>query len=78
MALDKLTLYAQMAVLEQNGISIETAIADKTRALQDMTVDLQRTHGAKDYHALLVQQLKAIIAETERAEQASATPPPAT
>ncbi len=75
MPLDKSTLQAQLALLVQNGIAIDTAITDKTKMLQDLTVDLERTRGARQYHDLVVQQFKNMLADVERAEAAAATPP---
>ena len=75
MPLDKLTLHAQLAVYEQNAASLDAAIAQKTKTLQDVATDLEHTRGARAYHNLLVQQLQNQLAEVERAEKAAATPP---
>lgn len=74
MLLDKLTLHAQLALLEQNAKSLDEAIAAKLQHLQEAATDLEQTRGARGYHGLLVQQIQGQITEIERAEKASPTP----
>jgi hypothetical protein len=73
MSLDKLTINAQLALLAQNAKSLDEAIAVKTKAIHEATVDLERTRGARAYHDLLVQQVNNQIAEIDRAAQATAS-----
>lgn len=71
MPLDKLTLHSQLALYEQNAASLDSAIAQKTKTLQDASIDLERTRGARGYHDLIVQQLHNALAEIERTEKAT-------
>lgn len=73
MALDKLTLHAQLALLAQNAAALDAAIVQKTKTLQDAAVDLEHTRGARGYHDLLVQQVNNQLIEIVRQE--NATPP---
>ncbi len=74
MSLDKLTLHAALALLAKNASDIDTTIAQKTTALQQLTVELERIHGARQYHDMVVQQITNAIAEVEREEKAAAQP----
>ncbi len=73
MSLDKLTLHAQLAVLESNRVSLDNAIAEKIKHLENATIDLHETRGARRYHDLMVQQINNALAQIAREEQ-SATP----
>ncbi len=68
MPLDKLTLHAQMALLNHNGKALNESLAEKTRTVQQINTDIEQTKGAMAYHNLLVQQLQNAITETELAE----------
>ncbi len=71
--LDKLTLHAQLAMLDANRATLDAAIADKTKAIDQMVIDLHQTRGARQYNDLLVAQMNNMLAEVERAEKAAQT-----
>ncbi len=71
--LDKLTLHAQLALLDTNRATLDAAIAEKTKAIDQMVIDLHQTRGARSYNDLLVQQTNNMLAEVERAEKAEQT-----
>ncbi len=72
MPLDKLTLHAQLAVLADNAKALDTAIVQKTKAIQEASIDLEHTRGARAYHDMVVTQVNNQLAELARQE--SATP----
>lgn len=76
--LDKLTLHAQLVQLNKNAASLDAAIAEKTRALEQAQTDLILTRGARQYHDMIVQQIKVALAELDAQAAAAPTtsPPP--
>ena len=71
MSLDKLTLHAQLAVLAQNATVLDQSITDCNTQLQTVAVELERRRGARNYHDMLVAQIKAQLAQVEAEEKAA-------
>ncbi len=78
--LDKLTLHAQMAVLNKNAEGLDQSINEKTNMVKSMGIqmdalklELERLNGARHYHNLLVEQVNLMIAEANSPAAAPAT-----
>lgn len=74
MNLDKTTLHALLATFTQNATTLDAAIVEKTNALRNLSLDLERTQGARQYHDMVVQQIQFSLTQIERDEKAAATP----
>ncbi len=68
MSLDKLTLHAQLVVINRNVTTLDASITEKVKHIEQLTAELERTRGARHYHGLIVQQTEAMIADIEKAE----------
>ncbi len=74
MPLDKLTLHAQLTTLAQNASTLDAAILEKANNLKNVSLDLERTQGARHYHDMVVQQIHLALKQIEAEEKAAATP----
>ncbi len=74
MLLDKSTLQAELALLAQNATALDNAIIQKTKTVEDLTVDLERARGARQYHDLVAQQIQNALNEVLAAEKPSVAP----
>lgn len=73
MSLDKLTLHAQLALLDKNSNDLQTSanaksqeIQDLHRKIQELNLQLEHHRGALSYNQILVQQIQKLISELDQ------------
>lgn len=71
MPLDIPTLEHQLAVYTNNLASLDVTIKSTTEQIQQLSLSLERLYGAREYHGLLVGQVRQAIDESVRLQKAA-------
>ena len=71
--MDKATLEHQINILNADLTSLNATYQERTKQLQQISVEIERLNGAREYHGIVLQRLQKDLAAIVLAEQ---TPKP--